>query len=110
MRSTKRHFSFTEAPVGTGTLVAITGVGDHEDIQESFTLDSPQKVHIYALGEGQSGEMFDYGWIENARNGDIVWEMTYRKSRHAGGARKNRFVDTHILLEAGEYEVAATAL
>lgn len=97
--------TFTEAPVGTGTLVAITGVGDDEDIQESFTLDSPQKVHIYALGEGQSGEMFDYGWIENARNGDIVWEMTYRKSRHAGGARKNRFVDTHILLEAGEYDV-----
>jgi hypothetical protein len=49
--------------------------------------------------------MYDYAWIENSRTGRIVWEMTYRKTERAGGARKNRMFDDSIFLEAGEYEV-----
>ncbi|MBI3189567.1 MAG: hypothetical protein HYZ33_02850 [Ignavibacteriales bacterium] len=47
--------------------------------------------------------MFDYGWIENARTGEVVWEMTYTMTFHAGGARKNRMVNTTIVLDKGEY-------
>ncbi|MBN2227505.1 MAG: hypothetical protein JW763_09085 [candidate division Zixibacteria bacterium] len=84
-------------------LVNLTGIGDNEEARERFTLDSPQKIRISALGEGRSGDMFDYGWIENAKTGEVIWEMTYRKTRHAGGADKNRKVNTTIFLEAGEY-------
>ena len=47
--------------------------------------------------------MSDYGWIENRNTGDVVWEMTYRKTKHAGGAEKNREVNQVILLDKGEY-------
>lgn len=94
---------FNEAPESSKALVNLTKIGDDEDVEQKFKLSSPQKVHVFALGEGKEGEMFDYGWIENARTGETVWEMTYRMTRHAGGSEKNRKVDTEISLEAGEY-------
>jgi len=96
---------FDDIPKSSNILVRLTGIGDDEDIRESFELDKPQKIHIYALGEGSSGSMYDYAYIENADEDDIIWEMTYRKTRHAGGARKNREVDTEIYLEPGRYYV-----
>jgi hypothetical protein len=48
--------------------------------------------------------MYDYAWIEDDR-GRVVWEMTYRKTDHAGGARKNRIFNDTISLDAGEYAV-----
>ncbi|MCH7619784.1 MAG: hypothetical protein IH880_08470 [Candidatus Marinimicrobia bacterium] len=47
--------------------------------------------------------MHDFGWIENVRSGRTVWEMTYRMTDHAGGAKKNRMFDGTIVLEPGEY-------
>ncbi len=49
--------------------------------------------------------MYDYGWIENASTGDVVWEMAYSMTFHAGGGRKNRMVNTTILLDKGEYKL-----
>src|SRR5262249_36883878 len=67
--------------------------------------DRETTLRIYALGEGTSSRMVDYGWIENAKTGKTVWEMTYRITEHAGGAPKNRRVDTTITLPAGDYIV-----
>jgi hypothetical protein len=86
-------------------LVKLTRIGDDADEYKSFTLDKPTRVRIYAIGEGVSPEMVDYGWIEETDNDDVVWEMTYRKSKPAGGADKNRVVDTTILLDKGKYRV-----
>lgn len=88
-----------------GLLAGISEVGDGADETRRFTLVSPTRVRIRALGEGTRYEMVDYGWIEDARTGDIVWEMTFRKTSHAGGAEKNRQVDQVILLDKGEYIV-----
>ncbi len=57
------------------------------------------------MGEGVDGDMADYGWIDNDETGRTVWEMTYRKTDHAGGAEKNRVCDDTILLKAGTYVV-----
>jgi len=86
-----------------GLLAGITEVGDDAEESRRFRLASPTKVRIFAVGEGTRSEMVDYGWIEDARTGDVVWEMTYRKTSHAGGAEKNREVDQVILLDKGEY-------
>lgn len=86
-----------------GLLASITEVGDDAEESRRFTLVSPTKVRIHAIGEGTRYSLVDYGWIEDARSGDIVWEMTYRKTSHAGGAEKNREVDQVILLDKGEY-------
>jgi hypothetical protein len=84
-------------------LAKITYVGDDADESQVFVLDKPTRVHVVCLGEGVGSEMADYGWIENAADDDIVWEMTYRRSKWAGGAEKNRFVDTYVMLDAGKY-------
>jgi hypothetical protein len=84
-------------------LVDMTGLGDDEDVQHSFTLDKTTGIRVIALGEGKGNRMYDYGWIENADNGEIVWEMTYRMTHHAGGADKNRMVMTNLTLEKGKY-------
>jgi hypothetical protein len=84
-------------------LAKITYVGDDADESQVFVLDKPMRVHVVCLGEGVGSDMADYGWIENATDDDIVWEMTYRKSKWAGGADKNRQVDTYVMLDAGKY-------
>ena len=58
---------------------------------------------------GLNREMFDYGWIENARSGEVVWEMTYSMTFHAGGGRKNRMVNTTLYLDKGEYTLHYTS-
>ncbi len=86
-------------------LARIIRVEDHDRARSTFKLEQDSWVHIYAMGEGLHNEMYDYAWIEDARGGRIVWEMTYRMTRNAGGARKNRLFNDRIYLEAGEYEV-----
>lgn len=92
-------------PKETGILAQITRVGNNADRTENFRLDRPMRVRIYAIGEGESHDMFDYGWIERAGNGDKVWEMAYDMTFHAGGARKNRMVNTTIMLDKGDYRL-----
>lgn len=87
-------------------LVAeIARVADNDDKTTDFTLDREKSVRIYATGEGLTGQMYDYGWIENADTGKVVWEMKEPQTRHAGGAGKNRAVDTVITLPAGKYRL-----
>jgi hypothetical protein len=86
-------------------LARLVRIRDDERKKSRFTMDKDGLVQIYALGEGSHGEMYDYAWIENVNNGRVVWEMTYRKTERAGGAKKNRLFDDRIHLEAGEYVV-----
>jgi len=86
-------------------LIRLTRIGDHEKKRQSFDLKEDGKVQIYAIGEGTHGDMYDYAWIENSETGKVVWEMTYRKTERAGGARKNRLFDDTVYLEEGEYDV-----
>lgn len=84
-------------------LAQIVNVGDDEMVAARFKLDRRTRVRVYAIGEGRRGHMNDFGWIENVRSGRTVWEMTYRMTDHAGGAKKNRMFDGTIVLEPGEY-------
>jgi hypothetical protein len=84
-------------------LAALTGVRDDEQARKNFSLDRDTDVRIYAVGEGSGGDMVDFGWIEDPKSGRRVWEMTYRVTEHAGGAKKNRKFDGVIRLPAGDY-------
>ena len=86
-------------------IAQIAQVLDNEDKTVTFSLPSSQEVRIFAIGEGQGGQMFDYGWIENTDKGLHVWEMQEPKTAHAGGAGKNRKVDVVITLPAGNYKL-----
>lgn len=84
-------------------LVQITRVRDMEKRREPFTMKKDGEMRVYALGEGRDGEMFDYAWIEEANTGKVIWEMTYRKTGHAGGDQKNREFNDTVYLKVGDY-------
>ncbi|MCA1576949.1 MAG: serine hydrolase [Acidobacteria bacterium] len=86
-------------------IAQIVQVLDNEDKSVAFSLPTSQDVRIFAIGEGQAGEMFDFGWIEDVDKGSRVWEMQEAKTAHAGGAGKNRKVDAVITLPAGNYRL-----
>jgi hypothetical protein len=90
-------------PREKGILAQIVRVRDDEKKTVNFKLDKTTKIRVYAIGEGQSREMSDWGWITDAKSGSTVWEMTYSMTSHAGGARKNRMVNTTIILDKGSY-------
>jgi CubicO group peptidase (beta-lactamase class C family) len=86
-------------------IAEIIRVGDGADRTIEFTLTREQKLRVFATGEGQGGQMFDYGWIESAETGAKVWEMKAPGTKHAGGAGKNRMADAMVTLPAGEYRL-----
>lgn len=86
-------------------VAQIVRVLDNEDKSVAFSLSAGQEVRVFAIGEGQAGGMFDYGWIEDADKGVRVWEMREPKTTHAGGAGKNRQADVVITLPAGNYRL-----
>jgi hypothetical protein len=86
-----------------GVVARLVGVGDDEDLSQEFSLERESRMRVYAVGEGTDGEMYDYAWIEDSNSGRTVWRMTYRDTRHAGGAEKNRMIADLVVLPAGEY-------
>jgi hypothetical protein len=86
-------------------VVKITRVGDDERRRERFSLSQATDLQIHALGEGVGGDMVDYAYIIDDETGRTAWEMEYRDTRHAGGARKNRVFDGVVHLRAGKYEL-----
>lgn len=84
-------------------VAQLTAIRDDDRVRKPFTLTRDSEVRVFAIGEGTGREMADYGWIEDAKTGQRVWEMTYRSTRHAGGASKNRRFDDTIRLPAGQY-------
>ncbi len=84
-------------------IVEIDRVGDSDYRSKGFSLKRELSLNIYALGEGRDGEMYDYGWIVDANTREKIWEMEYYDTENAGGAEKNRLVDTQFLLAAGNY-------
>jgi len=84
-------------------IAKILQVKDYEDRTQKFELAKKTKVVAVSLGEGL-GEMYDYGWLENA-DGKEIWKMKYKESMHAGGADKNRMQIWEGTLEAGSYNL-----
>jgi CubicO group peptidase (beta-lactamase class C family) len=86
-------------------IIEINSVGDLANEVKEFSLAEESKVLILSIGEGIGAQMYDYGWIENAATGDTLWKMTMDKTSDAGGANKNRLVDTTVRLLPGRYQL-----
>ena len=95
----------TRAEQETHLLANLVRPGNSVHLRQPFTLKTRSRVRVQAIGEGAWGEMYDYGWIENRQSGDVVWIMSYEETTWAGGAQKNRKIDTVITLDPGDYEV-----
>ena len=92
-------------PSTAGAIAQITQVADDADRTAEFTLPSETKVRVFGVGEGDVNQMYDYGWIENVETGKTVWEMKASETSPAGGAGKNRKIDTVVTLPAGRYKL-----
>ncbi|SHK79725.1 hypothetical protein [Rhodothermus profundi] len=88
---------------GGRVLVDLTRVGNNEHRVQAFTLTRPTRLRIRAVGELSISGRYDYGWIERAGTGEIVWEMTWEHTRPAGGDARNRLADTTLTLPPGSY-------
>ncbi len=86
-------------------IAQLKHIGNNEYLRKQFRIDDPTRIRVVCVGEGDWDEMYDYGWIKNMDNGSNVWKMRYRDTRHAGGADKNRKVDTIFTLTEGVYQV-----
>lgn len=102
--SSKNVAKFEESE-NENVIVQLIRIRDDKHARQRFTLDKAMKVRVYSIGEGVSNDMADYAWIEDVKTGEVVWEMTYRTTTNAGGAKKNRLFDKLVFLEKGEYEV-----
>ena len=103
-RAAVSSFTYEHVPE-RATILALTRIHNGESRKQGFTLARPTDVRVYAIGEGRSGQMFDYGWITSAGSRKRVWEMRYGDTEGAGGDPKNRLVDTTIRLDKGSYVV-----
>lgn len=92
-----------QRPSGGAVIVQLVRVDSDASARATFRLPRETRLRIYALGEGSRGEMFDFGWIEDADGRRMLWEMKYDETEPAGGASKNRVFDGTITLPAGEY-------
>lgn len=88
-----------------GLLGMIAAVGNNASESVSFKLKQSATVRVVCQGEGSQSEMYDYGWIERADNGQRVWTMNADVSCHAGGSKKNREWRGEISLPAGSYRL-----
>ena len=86
-------------------LAQMVRIGNDEKVYQKFELHLPTDVRIYCIGEGSSGQMYDFGWIEATTTREKIWEMNYAETHHAGGGKKNRLVNKVIKLNPGKYEV-----
>jgi len=85
-------------------LVRSTGLGNSADVRTRFVLEDSTAVIIVALGEISSSSRYDYGWLENAETGNVVWEMTRENTIPAGGDDTYRRAREERTLPPGTYE------
>ncbi len=87
------------------SIISIAPLGDNEFRKQGFSLINDTKLRVYAIGEGDDGEMYDYGWIVDGTTGERVWNMDYHETGWAGGANKNRIIDKVVYFKKGDYLV-----
>jgi CubicO group peptidase (beta-lactamase class C family) len=89
-------------------LPRITSIESVENDQYRITeyvLLKDVTVRVYGVGESDYYRLFDFGGIEDASTGRLIWKMSLEQSADAGGTLKNRTVDQSIELQKGTYRL-----
>lgn len=86
-------------------VASIDNPGNNRYEIVEFSLEHHRILRLYAIGEGDRTGMRDFGGIENAQTGQLIWVMHHISTVHAGGAEKNRKVNRLLPLLAGNYRL-----
>lgn len=89
-------------PEGDGLLWATGPVGNRTANTHLFRVSEVAELSIYSIGEICSRDC-DFGYIEDVRDNERVWELTWDNTVPAGGAESNRLFRGTISLEPGIY-------
>jgi len=89
---------------GWPAVAVLDKVGNSRHETAGFTLDRCTRLRAYALGEGTQAGMVDFGYVENAETGQIVWQMYFFET-DAAGPHGNRRVDRTLTLPPGTYRL-----
>lgn len=103
--STSTRGSFFEQYDNLPIVASIDNPGNNRYEIVEFTLEQDRILRLYTIGEGTRVGIRDFGGIENAHTGQLVWVMHYLSTVHAGGAEKNRKVDRLLPLSVGTYRL-----
>lgn len=77
-------------------------VGNYSAHTHLFRVFAPAELSIYAIGEICSREC-DFGYIEDVRSAERIWEMTWDNTVPAGGYDSNRLYSGSLSLKPGIY-------
>lgn len=81
-------------------VASLTRVGNNAMLSQTFTFEQPMRALVHAQGEATRGSRYDYAWIINNQTERRVWEMEADHTHHAGGGKKNRWVEEVVAFEA----------
>lgn len=91
--------------VAKKAVVSINRTINRSSIKRFFRLTAETTLRVYFIGEGDRRNTHDYAWIQDIQNFKPVFYINPRRTKKAGGGRKNIIVDTTITLPAGDYDV-----
>jgi hypothetical protein len=85
------------------SIIDLTEMRKNEHQQIALELTKECKVEIYSVGEILRDGSYDHASVRNLKTRDIIWDMNFRNTEHAGGGEKNRYKRDIITLEKGKY-------
>lgn len=103
----RQNAELIEEPTLPEPVLAITKVGDKQEITRTIRLKKAMDIKILCIGEGDPVKkiMYDHGWITKAGTKEETWKMNGRVTDFAGGNIKNRSLCETIRLDKGSYIV-----
>jgi CubicO group peptidase (beta-lactamase class C family) len=100
---------YTQPPaaIDLPRIASIESVVDDQYRITEFVLRKDATIRVHAVGESDfyNYELFDFGGIEDASTGRLIWRMSLERSEDAGGDPRNREVDESIKLQKGTYRL-----
>ena len=78
--------------IKNSAIISLTKIGDSDEIKKGFSLKKSAKLKIYAIGEGDDGDIYDFCYIVNASSRERKYIMEENNTEPAGGALKNRVI------------------
>ena len=87
-----------KSPVGS-----IFSTANDAHLTREINVENEGFFLVISLGEVWDNGLYDYGWLENAESGKVVWKMDPAKTLCAGGHPKNRWQIEALRLKPGRY-------
>lgn len=106
----KKDLAWIEAYTYTAKHLGFGEASEDNDLKATYKL-LWDNMNLYILAEVEDDAivfrsknfvMCDFGWIED-ENKKIIWRVEPEKTIHAGGAFKNRKIDTVLHVQKGKY-------